>query len=944
MGFEVQAQRMANTLEHIHDPEARTMGADPRKISVVLQNQSSVSNAFVSITPRRSEFYTMPSQDYNFLGTNDWLNLLSSHEYRHVVQFQHSNRGLSRAFYYLFGANTLSALSHAAAPLWFWEGDAVATETAFTHSGRGRIPYFGLVFKTNLMEGRTFNYQKQYLRSYKNNIPDHYVLGYHMISYLRRRTNDPEIWSKITARAWNIPIIPFRFSSAIKMETGLSVNGLYRAMAADLKKDWQAEIDALHLTSFNNITFRQSTAYTNYAYPQVLNDGSVIVMKSGIGDIETFSVLKDGEEHKVYTPGIINGTGMLSASGSTVIWNEFGYDPRWSVRNYSLIKAYDLKTKQKWVIGNRKDRYAGASLSPDGKAVVTIRSGNDYKVSVLVLSFPGGMVLKEFPNPDNYFYAMPRWSADGKKIVALKNTPAGKTISLFDYDSGTITDLFPPSQENVGYPVLTGNYLLYNSPISGIDNIYAINLETQQKFQVSSSKYGAYNAGVSPDQKLIYYNEQTRDGLDVVKIPFDPASWKPYEEKEPEIKPLSETLARQEGRSTLLDSIPHQVLPVKRYSKFKGMINPYSWGLFVDNNLAQASAGIMSQDILSTTTFNAGYQLDINERTTAWKAGLSYQGIFTIFDFGFSSGDRKVDKGDYPVTISNTKNNKTVTTVQDQNVKLQWHEQNVEAGLRIPLNLTHSKYYSNISIANNLGYTKVTGFTNGLTSNRYLPALIKNDTIFNFYPFYDYVGNGNLVYNHFSVSGYRLLKTSRRDINSKLGQLLYLDLYNTPYGGDYSGSNFSLYTQLYFPGLFKHHSLWGYWAYQSTEIHKPITLDDHNYYFRNNIPLPRGLSISRFQQMYSMSANYTFPLWYPDVHVGPLLNLQRVRVNAFFDYGFGQSKLYNISQSYTSTGVEVKFDFNIMRFLPQFNLGVRYSEGLNPSASKVELLIGTFNF
>ncbi|HTJ48753.1 MAG TPA: hypothetical protein VL443_04800, partial [Cyclobacteriaceae bacterium] len=278
MGFEVQAQRMANTLEHIHDPEARTMGADPRKISVVLQNQSSVSNAFVSITPRRSEFYTMPSQDYNFLGTNDWLNLLSSHEYRHVVQFQHSNRGLSRAFYYLFGANTLSALSHAAAPLWFWEGDAVATETAFTHSGRGRIPYFGLVFKTNLMEGRTFNYQKQYLRSYKNNIPDHYVLGYHMISYLRRRTNDPEIWSKITARAWNIPIIPFRFSSAIKMETGLSVNGLYRAMAADLKKDWQAEIDALHLTSFNNITFRQSTAYTNYAYPQVLNDGSVIVM------------------------------------------------------------------------------------------------------------------------------------------------------------------------------------------------------------------------------------------------------------------------------------------------------------------------------------------------------------------------------------------------------------------------------------------------------------------------------------------------------------------------------------------------------------------------------------------------------------------------------------------------------------------------------------------
>ncbi len=84
-GFEEQANRMANTMEHIRTPEANTMGEEPRKISVVLQNQSSVSNAFVSITPRRSEFYTMPSQNYNFTGNNDWMNLIAAHEYRHIV-------------------------------------------------------------------------------------------------------------------------------------------------------------------------------------------------------------------------------------------------------------------------------------------------------------------------------------------------------------------------------------------------------------------------------------------------------------------------------------------------------------------------------------------------------------------------------------------------------------------------------------------------------------------------------------------------------------------------------------------------------------------------------------------------------------------------------------------------------------------------------------------
>ncbi|HTE34337.1 MAG TPA: hypothetical protein VK666_28350, partial [Chryseolinea sp.] len=39
VGFENQAQRVASTLEYLHAPEARTMGATPRRISVILQNQ-----------------------------------------------------------------------------------------------------------------------------------------------------------------------------------------------------------------------------------------------------------------------------------------------------------------------------------------------------------------------------------------------------------------------------------------------------------------------------------------------------------------------------------------------------------------------------------------------------------------------------------------------------------------------------------------------------------------------------------------------------------------------------------------------------------------------------------------------------------------------------------------------------------------------------------------
>ncbi|MCX8491353.1 MAG: hypothetical protein ORN54_09825, partial [Cyclobacteriaceae bacterium] len=503
-GFDNQAQRMANTLEHIHEPESRTMGASPKKISVILQNQSSISNGFASITPRRSEFYGMPSQNYNFLGNNDWLDLLATHEYRHIVQFQHATRGVNKGIYYLFGANGLSLMSYVTVPQWFWEGDAVATETAFTHSGRGRIPYFDLVLRTNLLENRNFNYDKQYLRSYKHNIPDHYKLGFHMVSYLRKKTNNAEVWENITRRAWSVPL-PSAFSGAIKKETGLSVKQLYNEMAIDLKKRWQAQLDTTTLTSFEKVNDRTNNVYTDYRFPQELEDGSILAQKSGIGDIETLVVINHGRAKNIFTQGMLNETGMLSAVNSRIVWNEFRFDPRWRVKTFSSIVGYDRGSHTKTVIAS-KGRYAGAALSPDGYKVVTVETTTDYQTNLVILDYFSGKEIKRFKNPTNDFISMPRFTENGKAIVALKTNRKGKAIVQFSIESGEEKNLTAFSDENVGHPVPKDDYVLYNSPISGIDNIYALDVNTGDRFQITSSRYGAYNPSISRDGKSIYYN------------------------------------------------------------------------------------------------------------------------------------------------------------------------------------------------------------------------------------------------------------------------------------------------------------------------------------------------------------------------------------------------------------------------------------------------------
>lgn len=919
-GFEVQAQRMANTLEHIREPEAASMGVKPKKISVLLQSQSSQSNGFVTLAPRRSEFFAMPTQEYNFTGTNEWLNGLAAHEYRHIVQFQRSITGFNKFVYYALGQRALAGLSFVAAPQWFWEGDAVATETAFTQSGRGRIPNFDLLFRTNFLEGRTFNYHKQYLRSYKHNIPSHYVLGYHMVSYLRYKTGDPEIWEKIVRRAWNWPFIPFTFSNAIHKETGSHVVDLYRQMATDLKKKWKDEQQGLNITKFERVNPRKDSVYTDYQFPQVLSDGTVVAMKSGLAHIAQLVVLSEGREHKGILMGPVNQSGQLSSSNLRVVWNEFRYDPRYLVRNYTTIVGYDFGTGAKQTVV-RHARYASAALSPDGYQVATVETDTNYKIKLLIVDYYSGQTVKEFDNPDNDFISMPRWSDDGKSIVALRLTKAGKAVTLFDVGSGTHKDLLPPSTENIGYPVVHGQYLFYNSPYSGIDNIYALDVQTGKKFQVTSAKYGAYNPAISPDGQTLYYNNQGRNGMDVVKIPLDPQYWKPLEAITTIAPGFYQHLVDQENSGNLFKTVPEKSYGVKKYSKLKGMINPHSWGPYTTSSLSYLDIGISSLDLLNTTSIDLGYRFDATERTGFWRAAMTYQGIFPILDALYTKGNRHSVR---------SYNDSTGTA---QEAAFDWNEQTLEGGVRIPLLTTRSAYLSQVYFSNAVGLTHITNFKNNVDGGgRY---------------FYDQLDNGNLIYNRFGFSAYRLLNRSRRDIYSRWGQYVTVDSYATPYGGDYRGNLFSFLGALYFPGFMRHHSLNGYWAYQKTLIdQKP-----DSYIFRNQVPTPRGQSVGRFEDFYSMSANYTFPIWYPDIAVGPVLNVQRLRGNLFTDYAFGKSTLKDPSgnevpsrRHYTSIGADLKFDVNIMRFLQQIALGVRYSYAVEKGTSQVEFVVGNIGF
>ncbi len=180
-------------------------------------------------------------------------------------------------------------------------------------------------------------------------------------------------------------------------------------MAVERKKDYEEAIKNIDLTSFETVSKRNSNAYTDYSFPQPLGNGKIVAVKAGIGDIETLVVLTpDGKEDQRYVQGFINDAGMLSAANQRVVWNEYRYDPRWTVRNYSILKGYDFGTRTAKII-SKHSRYAAAAISPDGNRVATIETSAEYKIRLVILDYSTGKVVKEFSNPDNDLLTMPRW-------------------------------------------------------------------------------------------------------------------------------------------------------------------------------------------------------------------------------------------------------------------------------------------------------------------------------------------------------------------------------------------------------------------------------------------------------------------------------------------------------------------------------------------------------
>ena len=871
--FEKEAQYFANTIDYVYKFDIKTLDHKPKKISVILHNQTVTSNAMVLWAPKRMEIFTCPPQDTY---AENWLQQLAIHEYRHVVQIDKLNQGMTKVLTYVFGEQATGAILGLFIPLWLVEGDAVCTETALSNSGRGRLPSFEMKLRAQTLAKINLNYDKAVFGSYKNFIPDRYHLGYFLTAQARKEYGS-EIWKNAFDNVGKKPFQITPFSNSIKTSSGLNKIQFYKKTISELDSLWSKQDEQINFSNYKVFKKEKPKFYTNYTNPVFINDSILIAEKSGLDDIVRFvEIDKNGNEEIIYAPGFIF-TETLSGNENLLVWAEKQYDLRWQNRSYAIIKTFDLKTKKVKNLTSHT-RYFAPAISPDSKKIAAVRITTDNNYFLDILDSNTGEIINAISTPENYFFITPSWSDDNNTIVCVLLSDTGKCLASINSTTNEIKYLNDFSFIEISKPIMSGKYIYFVGAYSGIDNIYFLNTETKKISQLTSARFGVADPCLSKNKNEVIYSNYTENGFEIVKTDLKNTYKKNLDQIVDHSIKLYESLAKQEDGIINKSDIPNKNYKTKKYSKWKHLFNFHSWApLFIDVNNTEVNPGfsLMSQNKLGTSIATIGYDYNLNERSGKYVINYTYKGFYPIFDLTFDHGKRK---GKYFDDLGNS-------------YDFSWLETNLEFEIKFPLNFTSNKYIRYITPQ--IGTTFKNVSHNNSTPDNFIKGSIQT---------LDY-----------KLSINNILKSSHRDIYPKWGQSISFNYRDTPFGDNDLGSIKAVETVLYFPGILSHQ---GFKVYGGVQKKK-----NEHYRFSDIVDYPRGFSGLSSDELYSISFNYKFPIICPNLSISSLIFLKRIKLNLFYDYA--DSKLKDDKSIYRSTGVETTFDCHFLRIIVPFDLGFR---------------------
>jgi len=889
-GVDSLANAFANRLEYYYSHLGNPLDHRHSHMPVIIHNESSFSNGVFAWAPKRLEIFTNPDPNgYH----QDWLTQLALHEGRHAVQIDKLNQGITKVLSIAGGEQAAGAMA-IFLPYWYLEGDAVDAETRLSNTGRGRQPSFEMGIKAQLLEAdRLFSFSKATMGSYKHYIPNYYQLGYLMVRYGRKNYGD-EFWIDFQQYAARKPFLLNPTFFSMRKYNLKSKNQFYGDVLNSYRQKWSDMSSTRELTPYADWTRNRNRHYTSYTFPQFISKSLFFVYKSGINQIPEFIFLGEGgEEKRIFRPGFLS-SGRVRFSGSHVVWDEFIPDTRWSNRNYSVIRTYEVATGNVKNLG-RKTRYYSPDVSHDGSQIAAIEQTENQNFNLVILRIDG-TITETIPSPGNMFMQHPAWMEQDTALVVLLSQETGKALFSYGIESGKWEKLFDAGFDDISYPVVHEQRIYFGGTFSGIDNIYCLDLTEQRSYQVTSARFGAFQPEISRDGRTLLYSNYTANGYKVAMLPLIAALWKPLEKARDHSEQQDYTQTSEEV-NIIREAMQTDTLTFssKKYNKTLHLFNFHSWlplyfdyldpELTLDPEQLPINPGIslISQNHLSTAVSQLGYEY--RDGYHMFHSGIKLKGRYPVlnlfFDYGGEPNVLLMDQGDSVISLPD-------------NMKF-------TAQTYVPLRLNTGKFLSIIQPRIDYTYRRDVQY-------------VDSEDI--------YRTGAHYLYYNFYASTY--LRKGKKEILPRLGFTTSAGYYHAPFNNQVYGAVARGGVTVYLPGLLKHQTIRLAFDYQ-----KQYPLDMSRPAFINLMSLPRGLHPVFGEEMTKYSADYVLPLLYPDLEISSLLYVKRIRGSLWADYMTGTNMIIHDpnphyeDKIYSTFGFDLVADMNLLRISFPLSMGGR---------------------
>ncbi|MGE9312206.1 TolB family protein [Niabella sp. CJ426] len=846
-GFDTAAQRVASFISRVSLRDQLSLGKKLKKIDIILQNQPVITNGYVSMGPFRSEFYTTPSPDNYDPSSLSWLTQLTVHEYRHVQQYNNFNNGLSAVMKKLFGQEGYALAVNAAVPNWFFEGDAVYSESLLAPHGRGTLPFFLKAFPALWQSGKDYSWMKIRNGSLKDYVPNHYDLGYLLVNYGSRQYGY-DFWRKVTRDASAYRGLFYPLQQAVQRHSGISYKDFRQNAFNYYKAQYQLENPGMLADSLNVFASNTKTL-TQYSFPFQLSETDLLYQKSS-NNQRTGFYIRGPEGERLLRLRDISIEDQYSYRNGKIVYAAYESHPRWRWVSYNVIKLLDVATGQQRTL-THQSRYFSPDISADGKTIVANSVSLDGRSALTFLTADNGNPFRTIVNDSISYFSNPKFLNDSTIITVLRNKDATTAIAAVDILSGSIKNITPPSSTVIGNIAVNNGKIYFTASKHLKDELFYYDLAQQQLFQLPTPGVGSYFA--SSDFNKLNWSVFTADGFQLQQADEIQAQWQPL--------PMEAFVNNKTG--IVSDSIhaSYQLMTAspthavtQPYRKLTHPFNFHSWRPNYSD--PEFSFTIYGNNILNTTETQLYYVYNENDKTHTAGGAVTYGGLFPYISLGSNyTFDRRA--------------------VASKKLR-QWNEWNNYIGASIPLSWASNRTYKVLNIGSNYYYR--TDFNTGPTKNEFKELQ------------FSYLAHG--------VSWTQQVQTTTQDIYPKWGYSVNtqfrhaLNLYDSWQG--YAGA------ALYLPGLARAHSLVLNGALQYSGSEQRV--------FGNRTAFARGYAGRDSAGIYAARANYHFPVFYPDWGFANILYLQRIRANVFYDYTQALNKSGTRSATLQSTGAEICMD------------------------------------